>query len=295
MSGVLQTIHSGALSAPLSPIIPRTPNLNLPPYQNGHFLSPSTPYTPYTPYTVSTDGYFGRHLHPPSSQNLNGRGSVDQHRQMALLETNTDDPLVHLFNNILRFIQRDSRDLVDLAERVNLARSYKRHKGRIANLSPGTREGLSEKMREEDDEEGFDIIGRVLWAEIGRAIMDELGSIIFAAGRPDDFQKVSLDPTLNRSTPSSFYSNDFYRWLQNYTTAHDFITALEHVAPSASAVVSMRSHRLYKSFERRWQLPVYFQLRWKDIIGTLEDSLSRAPSDASSDGELPSYTEYNHD
>lgn len=40
------------------------------------------------------------------------------------------------------------------------------------------------------------------------------------------------------------------------------------------AVEAMRSHLVYTAFERRWQLPVYFQLRWKDIVGKLEDSLS---------------------
>lgn len=36
----------------------------------------------------------------------------------------------------------------------------------------------------------------------------------------------------------------------------------------------MRSHPVYISFNRRWQLPIYFQLRWKEIIGRLEDNLS---------------------
>lgn len=36
----------------------------------------------------------------------------------------------------------------------------------------------------------------------------------------------------------------------------------------------MRSHPIFTSFNKRWQLPVYFQLRWKDIVGKLEDSLS---------------------
>ena len=39
----------------------------------------------------------------------------------------------------------------------------------------------------------------------------------------------------------------------------------------------MRSHPTYVSFERRWQLPVYFQLRWKEIVGKLEDTLNTAP------------------
>lgn len=44
----------------------------------------------------------------------------------------------------------------------------------------------------------------------------------------------------------------------------------------------MRSHPVYLTFQRRWQLPVYFQLRWKDIVGKLEEALS-SKSDASID------------
>lgn len=36
----------------------------------------------------------------------------------------------------------------------------------------------------------------------------------------------------------------------------------------------MRNHQLYHEFERRWQLPVYFQLRWKEIIVDIEDALN---------------------
>lgn len=36
----------------------------------------------------------------------------------------------------------------------------------------------------------------------------------------------------------------------------------------------MATHPTFLAFERRWQLPVYFQLRWKDIVMRLEDSLS---------------------
>jgi len=39
----------------------------------------------------------------------------------------------------------------------------------------------------------------------------------------------------------------------------------------------MRSHPTYAAFERRWQLPVYFQLRWKEIVGRLEDTLNTVP------------------
>ena len=36
----------------------------------------------------------------------------------------------------------------------------------------------------------------------------------------------------------------------------------------------MITHPTFVSFERRWQLPVYFQLRWKEIVTHLEDALS---------------------
>lgn len=36
----------------------------------------------------------------------------------------------------------------------------------------------------------------------------------------------------------------------------------------------MRSHPVFVFFNKRWQLPIYFQLRWKEIVGKVEDSLS---------------------
>ncbi len=40
----------------------------------------------------------------------------------------------------------------------------------------------------------------VVWAEIRRALIDEFGSVIFAAGRPDDFRKVCIRTTGGRET-----------------------------------------------------------------------------------------------
>lgn len=39
------------------------------------------------------------------------------------------------------------------------------------------------------------------------------------------------------------------------------------------SVEAMRAHPIYIAFEKRWQLPVYFQLRWKEIVTKLEESL----------------------
>jgi hypothetical protein len=62
--------------------------------------------------------------------------------------------------------------------------------------------------------------------------------------------------------------------MQNHETTQAFIRSLQYLAPSARAIRVMVTHPTFVSFERRWQLPVYFQLRWKEIVTRLEDALS---------------------
>lgn len=56
------------------------------------------------------------------------------------------------------------------------------------------------------DPNGFEIMANVIWAEIGRSVMEELGSVIFSAGNPEEFQKVSelLHPNLAQRTDHFF-------------------------------------------------------------------------------------------
>ena len=46
----------------------------------------------------------------------------------------------------------------------------------------------------DDDKKGFQILTNVVWSEISRAIVDEIGSVVFAAGRPNNFCKVRPVP-----------------------------------------------------------------------------------------------------
>lgn len=69
---------------------------------------------------------------------------------------------------------------------------------------------------------------------------------------------------------------------QNYEITQVFIRSLEWMSPSEQAVESMRMHNIYTSFERRWQLPVYFQMRWKEIVTKLEEALVSLTIDPSS-------------
>ena len=84
----------------------------------------------------------------------------------------TDNPLAVLYNGILAFLERDLKRILDVAERIT---------ARIGQEVDGA-----------VDARGFEILANVIWAEIARALMDELGSALFAAGRPDEFRKVRL-------------------------------------------------------------------------------------------------------
>lgn len=58
----------------------------------------------------------------------------------------------------------------------------------------GGREGKGGKTGKSAEGSGFEIMANVIWAELGKAVMDELGSIIFAAGNPDEFRQVRPHP-----------------------------------------------------------------------------------------------------
>ncbi|EJT49997.1 hypothetical protein A1Q1_00838 [Trichosporon asahii var. asahii CBS 2479] len=108
----------------------------------------------------------------------------------------------------------------------------------------------------------FDFFSRVLWPEISKSVVDNLGSVIFAAGRPDELHK-------------------------HYTATHQFLTHFESYAPSIDAVIAVRESPEYSAFERRWQLPVYFQLRWKEIVTAFDSALNSTTGTATSPWHLP--------
>jgi hypothetical protein len=101
----------------------------------------------------------------------------------------SDDSLATLFNKLLRFIERNLRGVMDVAEQV-AKKSTKRGKHAMAqSISEPAVNGI---LHKDADSAAFELMANVVWAEIGRALMDELGSVIFAAGRPDDFRKVRV-------------------------------------------------------------------------------------------------------
>jgi conserved oligomeric Golgi complex subunit 2 len=110
-----------------------------------------TPYAPFTAFSTQTD---------PFNAALSAAPRLDE----------TDNPLAVLYNGILAFLDRDLKRILDIAERLS---------ARIGREGDGA-----------VDARGFEVLANVIWAEIARALMDELGSALFAAGRPDEFRKV---------------------------------------------------------------------------------------------------------
>ncbi|KAA1473910.1 COG complex component [Dentipellis sp. KUC8613] len=223
---VKKAIYPGALSAPRSPLLPHTPlpvrGLSPAPV-TASFLPPRTPYTPFTAFASKQNPF---------------EGAINS--SSAYLLDDTGNPLAGLYNAILKFVDRDLKRIMEVAEKVS-----------IKAIGPKPSEAPSAKAESANPRYGstFEIMANVVWAEIGRAIMDELGAVVFAAGKPDDFRK-------------------------NHETTQAFIRSLQYLAPSARAVEAMTSHPVFTAFERRWQLPVYFQLRWKEIVTKVEDALA---------------------
>ncbi|KAI0079036.1 COG complex component [Panus rudis PR-1116 ss-1] len=253
---VKKTIHVGALSAPHSPIIPHTP---LPPSrtnsarpQDSASIPLRTPYTPFTAFATKQN---------PFELNFGSDGTLAAH---AHLLDDSDDPLAGLYNQILRYVERDMKRIMEVAEKASAKHSGG---GQLTKSESLLGKALPTPVQVKNDDQGhrFEILANVIWSEIGRAVMDELGSIVFAVGKPDEFRK-------------------------HYETTQAFIRSLEFLAPSVEAIEAMRLHPVYISFEKRWQLPVYFQLRWKEIVTNLEDTLSSTSRLERSPGHEPFVT-----
>ncbi|KZO95535.1 COG complex component [Calocera viscosa TUFC12733] len=216
---IRSTLHPAALTAPISPLLPRTPFL--PKFFNRSSITEALLSPPITTPGAITPGLMGA-FNP----------------QAPLLLTE-DTPLAAVYNQLLRFADRELSSLMDASERISNA-----HKGRRNPTETPVENG-----QPEDSQNRFDFLANVFWAETASALMDEMGGQLFAVGRPDEF-------------------------LINYHTTSAFMHSLETLAPSLTSVLTLRSHASRKAFDRRWQLPVYFQLRWKEIVASLEDVLS---------------------
>ncbi|XP_039097176.1 conserved oligomeric Golgi complex subunit 2 isoform X2 [Hyaena hyaena] len=103
---------------------------------------------------------------------------------------------------------------------------------------------------------GYDFLVNSVWPEIVRGLEEKLPSL-FNPGNPDAFHK-------------------------KYTVSMDFVRAFEQQCGTQASVRRLRAHPAYHSFNNKWNLPVYFQIRFREIAGSLEealtDELEKAPA-----------------
>ncbi|MBN3292335.1 COG2 protein, partial [Polypterus senegalus] len=95
---------------------------------------------------------------------------------------------------------------------------------------------------------GYDFLVNSVWPEMVRGIEEKLPSI-FNPGNPDAFH-------------------------EKYSISMEFVRKFERQCGSQASVRRLRMHQSYKSFHNKWNLPVYFQLRFKEIAGNVEAALS---------------------
>ncbi|KAG4065092.1 hypothetical protein HA402_007489 [Bradysia odoriphaga] len=101
---------------------------------------------------------------------------------------------------------------------------------------------------------GFDFFLNSFWCETEQRLETHMSSI-FAPGNPDLF----------------------YR---KYNDTVDFLDRLEKLVGDSNEVSKFRMHGQYKLFQLRWNLPVYFQIRFQEIGGKLESACSNSVTKA---------------
>ncbi|XP_062715794.1 conserved oligomeric Golgi complex subunit 2 [Aedes albopictus] len=96
---------------------------------------------------------------------------------------------------------------------------------------------------------GYNFIVNSFWTEVERRMETNMSSI-FAPGNPE-----------------AFY--------QKYKCTLEFLERIEQIIEDPTEIVAFKAHSQYKSFQVRWNLPVYFQIRFQEIGSNLEKACSR--------------------
>ncbi|XP_058840280.1 conserved oligomeric Golgi complex subunit 2 [Topomyia yanbarensis] len=96
---------------------------------------------------------------------------------------------------------------------------------------------------------GYKFVINSFWTEVERRMETNMSSI-FAPGNPD-----------------SFYSK--------YKCTLEFLERIELILEDPVEINCFKTHSQYKSFQVRWNLPVYFQIRFQEIGSNLEKACTR--------------------
>lgn len=100
---------------------------------------------------------------------------------------------------------------------------------------------------------GFEFLVNSFWPEVEERFERDLSSI-YAPGNPDLFY-------------------------QRYTESLEFLGKLEKICGNEDTVNLLRKHPTYSNFLQRWNLPVYFQIRFQEIAGEVEVAIDEPKVD----------------
>ncbi|KAI8603918.1 oligomeric golgi complex component, COG2-domain-containing protein [Dissophora ornata] len=92
----------------------------------------------------------------------------------------------------------------------------------------------------------FDIPVNCIWGVTTQTILKNIPQIL-TPGIPDDFHR-------------------------NYMDTMEFVSKIEELCGTRKSLTRLRSQASYQAFMKRWQLPAYFQLRFRDISMSIEDA-----------------------
>lgn len=106
---------------------------------------------------------------------------------------------------------------------------------------------------------GFFFLINSYWPEVEQRLEVHMPSI-FAPGNPDNF-------------------------FENYAETQNFLSELEQKCGSKAEVLLLHQHPQHQSFLQLWNLPVYFQIRFQEIAGSLETVLFQWPKNLKSTSE----------
>jgi conserved oligomeric Golgi complex subunit 2 len=143
------------------------------------------------------------------------------------------------------------RVAVPFAERVIAASRLAESGGLAAMYDDVARFAANAKvLRAAGDVRQFDLLSRSLWRAVQRAIFERVPSI-FAIGIPELF-------------------------FRHYMLSLDLLHRLESTCASLDAVMSFRQCQATVDFLKRWNVPVYFSLRFQQIVTPVHEAAELA-------------------
>lgn len=71
----------------------------------------------------------------------------------------------------------------------------------------------------------------------------------------------------------------------------EFLEKLKAECVTPNSLVALKENTHYKHFQKKWNLPVYYQIRFQEIAGAVETVLTKPISPSSIKGTLNSLTQ----